>query len=109
MERAGMRIGAHTVSHAILSSLDPARQRDELARSRETLEDELGHRVDVMAYPVGSRDAFNTETESALRDCGYRAAFSFYGGVNRRPESRLFDIRRRPIWWGAIPEWLFPE
>jgi peptidoglycan/xylan/chitin deacetylase (PgdA/CDA1 family) len=107
MQRNGMRVGAHSVSHPILSSLCPAAQRSELERSREILERELQTRVDAMAYPVGSPDAFTAETEDALRECGYRAAFSCYGGANRRADARLFDIRRVPVWWDAEPEALF--
>jgi len=107
MQAAGMRIAAHTDSHRILASLSPTDQRAEVDRSQQILERELQTPIDVMAYPVGSADAFNTITEQVLAECGYRAAFSCHGGINGRFNSRLFDIKRIPVWWGAEPAWLF--
>jgi hypothetical protein len=33
----------------------------------------------------------------ALKQTGYRAAFSFYGGLNRPGEMQPFDIRRYSV------------
>jgi hypothetical protein len=63
-------------------------------RSREILERELKRNIDTLAYPVGSRDTFSSETVAALRQAKYRAAFSFFGGFNRAGSMAPFDIRR---------------
>jgi peptidoglycan/xylan/chitin deacetylase (PgdA/CDA1 family) len=39
LRKAGMQIGAHTVSHPILARLDDAAARDEIARGRDRLAD----------------------------------------------------------------------
>ncbi len=97
MQRGGMSFGSHTHTHEILSKLSPEKQREELGVSREIMEHELGMRIETLAYPVGLRHTFSEMTTEALRQTGYRAAFSFYGGFNRPGAMQPFDIRR----WGV--------
>lgn len=94
MLRGGMDIGSHTHTHRILSKLAPEEQYGEAAESKRVLEAQLGIRVEAMAYPVGLRSSFSIETRQALERAGYRAAFSFYGGVNRAREIAALDIQR---------------
>jgi peptidoglycan/xylan/chitin deacetylase (PgdA/CDA1 family) len=94
MHRAGMAFGSHTHNHEILAKLSPVRQSEELRESRITLERELGRPIDILSYPDGSRQAFSPATVEAARANGYRAAFSFYGGMNRPGDLNSFDIRR---------------
>ncbi len=94
MQAAGMSFGSHTHNHEVLSGLPLEGQRSELAESRVILERELGRVVDILAYPVGRPYTFNADTRAALEDCGYRAAFSFYGGLNPRDKVNRLDIRR---------------
>jgi peptidoglycan/xylan/chitin deacetylase (PgdA/CDA1 family) len=53
MERLGVEIGSHTVTHADLPSLSDARAFGELVHSRRALERRLGHPVRWLAYPYG--------------------------------------------------------
>lgn len=94
MQEGGMAFGSHTHTHEILSKLSVERQREEACVSREALEKQLNRRIDVLAYPVGGRHCFTSETMNALKASGYRAAFSFYGGFNRAANTQPFDIRR---------------
>jgi len=94
MQQHGMDFGSHTHSHEILTKLSPERQREEVRYSREILERELNRQVDVLAYPVGLKHCFSSDTVSALEQTGYRGAFSFYGGSNRAGDVRPYDIQR---------------
>jgi peptidoglycan/xylan/chitin deacetylase (PgdA/CDA1 family) len=100
MLKDGMDFGSHTHSHEILSSLSPGDQYRELVQSRETLTAQLGRPVDTLAYPVGLKHTFTSETIDAARSAGYRGAFSFYGGPNLPGQTNAFDIRRYPVNWG---------
>jgi peptidoglycan/xylan/chitin deacetylase (PgdA/CDA1 family) len=80
LRRGGMRIGGHTAHHPVLSRLAPGAQRDEVARCRARLEEEVGVPMRWFAYPVGARDTFDRHTGAALRDHGVEFAFSCYGG-----------------------------
>ncbi len=106
MKAAGMLIGSHSRSHRILSKLSPDEQGSELLTSRASLEQEVGPPIDVFAYPVGGPQDFTTVTQAALRDCGYRAAFSCHGGSDALEGANMYDIKRVPVYWGARPQWL---
>ncbi len=51
MDKAGMDIESHTVSHASLSTLSPAKMDEELVKSKKVLEELLGKTVRHIAYP----------------------------------------------------------
>ena len=58
-------IGSHTMSHPILTSLDPNEVEAELRDSRAALERELGREVKDFCYPNGNLDP--TSVEAARR------------------------------------------
>jgi peptidoglycan/xylan/chitin deacetylase (PgdA/CDA1 family) len=94
MQQDGMAFGSHTHTHEILSKLPSKRQREEVCVSREILQHELRRDIDTLAYPVGAPHTFSEDTIAALRQARYRAAFSFYGGLNRPGTLKAFDICR---------------
>jgi peptidoglycan/xylan/chitin deacetylase (PgdA/CDA1 family) len=57
LERLGVEIGSHTVTHADLPALPAAQARLELVDSRLALERRLGRPVQWLAYPYGHTDA----------------------------------------------------
>jgi peptidoglycan/xylan/chitin deacetylase (PgdA/CDA1 family) len=97
MAQAGMTIGSHTTRHAVLASLSEAAQRRELGGSRDRLGEALGSYPDMVAYPVGGTDAFTAVTKRLAREVGYRAAFSYGGGLNRPSRIDRFAIGRVPV------------
>ena len=54
---AGHEIGSHTHTHAVLPAASPDWAQEELERSREILQRELGCRPTHFAYPYGDHDA----------------------------------------------------
>jgi peptidoglycan/xylan/chitin deacetylase (PgdA/CDA1 family) len=96
----GMAIGSHTHTHRVLAKLSRETQLEELSRSKAILQGALGaDRGDIrtLAYPVGGPADFSEETRWALEQAGYRAAFSYYGGINHRATFDRFDLRRVSI------------
>jgi peptidoglycan/xylan/chitin deacetylase (PgdA/CDA1 family) len=95
MIAAGMAIGAHTHTHAMLSKLTGDKQREELSFSRAALADGLGIAVDTLAYPFGIQSAFTEETQQIAGECGFRAAFSYYGNIANLPRTiNPYNIKR---------------
>ena len=98
MRRAGMQIGAHTVSHPILASLDAATARQEILGSKETLESLLGERIGLFAYPNGKPGAdYSLETVALARAAGFDAALSTAWGA-AEITSDPFQIPRFTPW-----------
>jgi peptidoglycan/xylan/chitin deacetylase (PgdA/CDA1 family) len=50
-------IGAHAMTHPLLSAMTPSDQSAEIAGSRKKLEDIIGSRVDTFSYPYGNLSA----------------------------------------------------
>jgi len=77
---AGMTIGAHSVSHPLLSRLPPELARAEITESRACLEAVLEKRVWAFAYPFGDAQSVTPEILVMANDAGYAAAFLNWGG-----------------------------
>ena len=56
LDAPGLTLGAHTVTHANLPSLDEDGIRDEMAGSRAWLQERTERYVDWLAYPYGHHD-----------------------------------------------------
>jgi peptidoglycan/xylan/chitin deacetylase (PgdA/CDA1 family) len=98
MHNAGMEIGSHTKSHAILGRISPQQQKLEMEVSKEIIETRLGCKVNSLAYPIGARDCFNEATEQIAMEAGYHMCFSAYGGINDAAHLRKSNLLR-----GTVP------
>ncbi len=72
----GTSVGAHTMSHSMLSALTLEQQRHELLASKQALEGLLGHAISLLSYPFGTTNDFSTKTAKLAEEAGYRAAFT---------------------------------
>jgi peptidoglycan/xylan/chitin deacetylase (PgdA/CDA1 family)/glycosyltransferase involved in cell wall biosynthesis len=72
-QRAGHTIGAHSSRHLMLPDQPPEVQREEIEKSRQTLERLLNHPVRAFSYPFGR---FNDVTVDAVRAAGFEMAVS---------------------------------
>jgi peptidoglycan/xylan/chitin deacetylase (PgdA/CDA1 family) len=75
LQRHGISFGSHTVSHPQLYALDRERIREEVLRSRQTIEDKTGSAVESFAYPYAfpqTDKPFKAMLKRILEECGYR-------------------------------------
>lgn len=77
---AGMSIGAHTLSHPMLSLLPEEQAVFEILEGRRRLEKGLEREVWAFAYPFGGSDSVSTREFRMAREAGYKAAFLNFGG-----------------------------
>lgn len=70
LDRQGIEIGSHSMTHPRLDQLPPPTLEEEIAGSKELIESRLGHPIDVFAYPYG----FHNQTVRALVKKHYRGA-----------------------------------
>jgi peptidoglycan/xylan/chitin deacetylase (PgdA/CDA1 family) len=90
----GLDIGAHTMNHPILSSLesDAAIER-EIAGSKARIEAEIGTAVTNFCYPNGKLADVNAAAVRAVAKAGYRTAVLAESGL-ARPPFDLFQLKR---------------
>jgi peptidoglycan/xylan/chitin deacetylase (PgdA/CDA1 family) len=98
LRRHGMSIGAHTVTHPILTGLAPDEARREIEDGRRDLEDIVGERVKLFAYPNGKpgRD-YDASHVAMVRSMNFDAAVSTAWGVSNR-RSDLYQLPRFTPW-----------
>ena len=96
LDAAGVEIGAHTVNHLILSSLDDTKQRLEIEGSLRDLEAWLGHSVASFAYPYGRAWDYNDETLRILEELGFESAITAMPGLNG-PDTPRMELLRIPV------------
>jgi len=84
LRRSGMLIGAHTVSHPILATLDATSARLEIDQGRRALEAIIGEPVRHFAYPNGKPGQDYVEANVAMvRDMGFDSAVCTAWGAAR--------------------------
>jgi peptidoglycan/xylan/chitin deacetylase (PgdA/CDA1 family) len=82
LDSTGIEVGAHAHTHIPMDELAIGAAREEIRRSKEVLEEILGHAVASLAYPHGYSTA---ALRDAVRDagffsaCGVKNAFSHAG------------------------------
>jgi peptidoglycan/xylan/chitin deacetylase (PgdA/CDA1 family) len=74
-------IGAHTMTHALLSSLSAQEQEAEIYGSKTVLEEILGHPVSSFAYPFGARGDYDETSVAAVGSAGFELACANFPGV----------------------------
>ena len=105
LRQGGMQIGAHTVSHPILARLDDQQAHQEIAGSKLCLEQLLGERVSLFAYPNGKPgEDYTQSTVDIVRRLGFDAAVSTAWGAWGRGQDS-FQIQRFTPWDAA--RWRF--
>lgn len=97
MRKAGFEIGAHSMSHAPLSTLKGKELQWEIANSKENIEALLKEKIYSFAYPYGR---VNSLVQSLVMQEGFRFGCGVYTGSPRFGNS-IFDIRRLAIYSGT--------
>jgi peptidoglycan/xylan/chitin deacetylase (PgdA/CDA1 family) len=93
IDRTGLiEIGAHTVNHAILSTISPEQAEQEMAQSQARLEKELNHPIRHFAYPNGTRADFS-ELHMQMAARHFDSAVSTIEGLVESQHGR-YDLRR---------------
>jgi len=98
MRAEGMLIGAHTLTHPILATLEAAQARHEMQESQRFLQDLLGERIGLFAYPNGKPGTdYLPEHVLMARELGFDAAVStHWGAADARTDG--FQIPRFTPW-----------
>ncbi|MFQ5423345.1 MAG: polysaccharide deacetylase family protein [Phycisphaerae bacterium] len=80
-EHERVDIGAHTITHPVLSSLPPAAQQVEIAGGKRRLERILGRSVTAFSYPFGTRSDYTDATIRLVQTAGFACACANAPGV----------------------------
>ena len=93
LERLGVRIESHGLSHRPLADLELDEAAREIAISKLRLEERLGRHVDAYAFVKGSLADYRPEHVSLVQQAGYTLGFTSVSGANG-PASDRYRLRR---------------
>jgi peptidoglycan/xylan/chitin deacetylase (PgdA/CDA1 family) len=108
-----VEVGAHTMTHPVLSGLSVAALRAEVGGSKRALEAMLGRPVTAFSYPFGTAEDFDANSAAVVREAGFACACAVApravrpgADVYRLPRFAVRDWdgetfgRRLRAWWG---------
>jgi peptidoglycan/xylan/chitin deacetylase (PgdA/CDA1 family) len=93
----GISFGAHTLDHPILAFVSEGEARRQIRESKKRIEEELGTKVTMFAYPNGGAADFDRTTERIVEEEGYSLAVSTIAGANDE-STNPFALRRTGMW-----------
>lgn len=106
LERLGIEIGSHSVTHPPLDVIRRPQAEGEITLSKRMLEDFLGHRVRSFAYPHGFYDRHSM---AAVANAGYDSAVAVRNALSSSLDDRFSLARlmvRATTSMSTIEAWL---
>src|SRR5258708_3911873 len=94
IQRSGVSLQSHGVTHRHLSELGLDELRHELWASKSALEARTGQSVTLFSFPYGDSGSSLEITATELCQAGYRAAFLYGGGRERIPPKSCYRLCR---------------
>jgi peptidoglycan/xylan/chitin deacetylase (PgdA/CDA1 family) len=94
----GLHFGSHTRNHVNLAEVDDETALMELQGSLDDIRAELGEDKVCIAFPYGRKRHITEPRRALMKQLGYTACFSAYGGLNTKDFDK-FDIRRTGVNW----------
>jgi peptidoglycan/xylan/chitin deacetylase (PgdA/CDA1 family) len=94
IQKAGIECGAHSATHIHLDVAEPEIARQEITRSKDTLEQKLGCQIHSMAYPYGH---YTKTVRQMVVEAGYSAACAVRNAISH-VEDNLFSLARMTIY-----------
>jgi peptidoglycan/xylan/chitin deacetylase (PgdA/CDA1 family) len=94
----GLHFGSHTRNHVNLAEIGDDLALEELQGSLNDIRRELGQEQVFIAYPYGRKHHVTASRIDMMKNLGYAACFSAYGGLNGT-DLDLFNIKRIGVNW----------
>lgn len=91
----GVEVGPHTRTHPSLTRIPEAELRDEIAGSKQRVEQMLGITCRTFCYPNGTPDDVSPRVKAAVTAAGFQAAAVAY--FDRAVLRDRLEIRRYPV------------
>ncbi len=97
LQRHGISIQSHGISHRRFSTLDEDELEREVNDSKRILESRLQRTVEALSYPYGDCGKDRACSARALRRAGYKAAFGYGGRPMTVPIPDAYHVERIPV------------
>ncbi|HHT9125414.1 MAG TPA: polysaccharide deacetylase family protein [Candidatus Brocadiia bacterium] len=88
--------GAHTETHNIMTRITREEVLQEIEISKKKIEEKLGNKCLLFAFPNGQKDDFNNEIKDAVKNRGFLCTFTTIGKFNEYGTDQ-YELGRFPI------------
>lgn len=95
----GFEIGCHSDTHLNLGEANAVVARNDLQASQTKIQNELGMKARLFAYPFGGPQHLSESSRQLIRELGFEGCVSCHGGTNP-PIPNPYDLNRI-----GIAEW----
>jgi peptidoglycan/xylan/chitin deacetylase (PgdA/CDA1 family) len=99
VQKAGIEIGSHTLSHPSLITLDPNQMAKEIRGSKEILESTLGVPIQSFCYPGGD---YNQQVVQIVKEAGYTSAVTIIPRLAAASDNQYLLPRIRVPGWASL-------
>lgn len=93
MDKAGIEIGAHGLSHSSLAKIPFFKAKEEINKSKEVIEQKLKKPCYHFAFPYGARQDFNQALIDCVKESEFRSCMLNIHGYNHLDKD-LFCFKR---------------
>jgi peptidoglycan/xylan/chitin deacetylase (PgdA/CDA1 family) len=98
LKASGVDIGAHTHRHPILKTCSDDMAAKEISDNKSTLQQILGHDIELFAYPNGvPLQDYSKRDRQLVKQQGFKAAVSTSAGTSRC-DSDIYQLNRFTPW-----------
>ena len=98
LQSQGFEVGSHTRSHANLAEVPRlGRLKEEVAGSKQDIEQRLGTACKYIAWPYGRKRDINKASTQAIVQAGYQACFGAFRGSIYAGQTNAFQIPRHHL------------
>jgi peptidoglycan/xylan/chitin deacetylase (PgdA/CDA1 family) len=91
--KLGFEIGSHSHAHPDLTKISDSEVKEELSRSKNTLEDKLGVPVRFISYPFGR---YSKRVKQIAQECGYSGGVCLSHPFKKRND--IFELEREAVY-----------
>ena len=105
MASNGIDFGSHTVTHPNLTRLTDHDLDLELSESKRRLEAHLQRPIESIAYPIGTRTAFDQRVTAATARNGFKLGVTYVPGANLMSRINRFEMHRHGIGRSMSPSY----
>ncbi len=96
----GITCQPHTVNHPILTRISETQVYEEIKQSRDHIQQETGQDIVAFAYPNGRVADYNQAALNALREYGYKVAFTLTSGPMPNGDVKKHPLEIRRVYLG---------
>lgn len=102
---SNISFGTHTCSHNKLTNISLEEAREEIAKSKQIIENEIGEKISFFSYPYGIKNCYNDQIKHLLRENGFICAVTANYGKNNS-NNDIFELKRIRV-KNEEPLWMF--